>query len=106
RADRAGDSLLLRPPARVEAVRAGARDLQVDLETVVGELEPVLERQLARAVSEDQPLCIRRLERGHGLVGREVAARLAVLVARLERRLAEEEVGAVRELGEPLARPA
>ena len=43
-----------------------------------------------------------RLER---LLGAQVAARLAVGLAALERRLADEEVGVARELGDPLARP-
>ena len=53
---------------------------------------------------EEQPLRARGLEGRDRLLGREVAAGLAVELAALERRLAEEEVDVLGQLGKPLAR--
>src|SRR5207248_11421710 len=82
--------------------RAGAlkRSLDLELEPVVGALEAVGEWQLVRAVRDEEALGARGHEGGERLVDVEVPARLAVELAPLERRLAEEEVGVAREVGE------
>src|SRR5688572_27567285 len=75
----------------------------LDLHPVVRECYAFGGRQLGRAVREEEVARARggiRLER---LLGAQVAARLAVGLAGLERRLADEEVGVARELGDPLA---
>src|SRR4051812_48404176 len=61
------------------------------------------ERQLVRAVDDDQPFRARGLEGVDGLLLAEMPAlrRLGLT----QRRLAEEEVGVLRELDEPVARP-
>ena len=58
------------------------RAYSVELETVVGLLEPVLERPLERTVRQQQPFRAGLLERGDGLVRRQVPARPALRVRR------------------------
>src|SRR5581483_1790646 len=62
------------------------------------------ELELVRMVREQQPLRPGLPERGDRLLGRQMAARLAVEVPVRERRLAEEDVGSPCELDEALAR--
>src|SRR5436309_1997357 len=61
-------------------------------------------RQLHGSVRDQQPPRARRRERLDRLLGREMAARVAVVTAVLEGRLAEKEVGVARELGELVRR--
>ena len=58
-----------------------------------------------RSVGQDQPLGTRGAEGVHGLLDREMTARLTVQFAAFERGLAQEEIASAGELGEPLAGP-
>ena len=77
--------------------------LDVELEPVVRLLEAVVERELVRPVRQEQPLRARSLERCDRLVSREMTSRLAVSLAALQRRLAQEQIHALGELRQPLA---
>src|SRR5439155_1323995 len=67
------------------------------------ELEAVLERELVRAVREQETLRAGGGERLEGLVGRQVPARVPVQLAALEGRLAHEEVDVLGQLDQTLA---
>ena len=83
-----------------------ASPLQIQLEAVVGPLDSGRDDELGRAVGEQH--AARTGLRGgcERLVDAEVAAGLTVVLAAIERRLADEEIGVACELGEPLARAA
>ena len=76
----------------------------LELEAVVGELDAVRRGELRRAVRQEQAPRAGGRVRVERLLGAQVAARLPVGLARLERRLADEQVGVPGELGDPLAR--
>ena len=81
--------------------------VELELQAVVGELEAVGERQLRRAVGQQQPLRARaRSAATAPRPARQVPAGRPVVLAAHERRLAEEEVGVAAELGERVARAA
>ena len=82
-----------------------ATPLDVELEPVVRLLEAGVERELLRAMRQQEPLRPRRLERGHGLLGGQMPPRLAVQLAALQRRLAQEEINSLGQLRQPITRP-
>ena len=86
-----------------------ARDasfLELELEPVVSELDALVVRALVGAVGEQDPLHVAVGGRGLGLLRRQMSAPRPVEHRALERRLAEEEIGAVSELAQLRARPA
>ena len=89
-----------RRPCGSRRSTCSARGHDLDLHAVVGELDAVAAAAAPRAVRDEQRCARRGLERLERLVEREVAARLAVELAVVERRLADEEVGVARELDE------
>ena len=72
---------------------------------VVGQLHPVGRLQLRGAVGEEQPSRARGRVGGERLFRAQVATRLAVGIAGLERRLADEQVDVPGQVGHAPARP-
>ena len=87
-------------------VTLDGRALQLELEAVVGALDACRHGELRRAMREKDAPRLGIRGGGEGLVGTEVPARLAVVDAPVERRLADEEVAPTCKLDEPIARPA
>ncbi len=86
------------------AVSRSALRHDLELHPVVGELDAVRGWELRGAVRQQQPARAGRRVRLERLVRAQVAARLAVRVAVVERRLTDEEVGVASELRDALAR--
>src|SRR5215212_8992218 len=105
RTDRAWPARVLRRNASSAGLQPPVNLGKVDLEAVVGQLEPAVHGELVRPMRQEQALGAGGAEGIDRLLDGQVSARLAVELWSFERRLADEEIAAARELGEPLAGP-